>query len=413
MNLSIDCPPLSEPPWGQEYVNPNPYLAERVERLPSADGEPVVVLGACGALGPDLVQALILKGHRVLGVDVDGTYLVPGASYGRFDLRSRKSVGELIDLIRSLGATVVYNLATIQTSPRSERHSGRSSLTAGVDHLLDGLCTLSGDIRFFHMSTAEVYGAPEGAPYTEEHAKHPFNAYARMKWEEETSVLAAHGRQTRGGGRLFCVALRCWTISMINYDGHGEIAATRNFNDPFIVMATALAEAGARIPVVAPEALCQFHPAEEIVEQALLLTERELGAGTWGRAFNSIGRPASHGDLALLSGELMKETRGSPPWWGHLARPAFARGRLPRPLLVGLAHGLEKAGGLLGARDVAGRLPFLYRSTDIDASSIRSELGDALLEPMGTTTEEAVRRLVLGIVRGGSGAINMRRYRIY
>ena len=57
------------------------------------------------------------------------------------------------------------------------------------------------------MSTAEVYGAPTGAPYSEGHAKEPINVYGRHKWAEEQAVMARHKRQTRGG-KLHIVALR-------------------------------------------------------------------------------------------------------------------------------------------------------------------------------------------------------------
>ena len=49
---------------------------------------------------------------------------------------------------------------------------------------------------------------------------------------------------------------------MVNYDAAGEIAATRNFNDPMIALAEKLARAGVRLPVPDPDLMAQFHRAK-------------------------------------------------------------------------------------------------------------------------------------------------------
>ncbi len=417
-SLPGDPPPL--PTWGQEFVAPNPHLARRISSRPGSHGSAAIVVGACGALGPDVVEALLLRGHAVLGLDLQGTYLVPGATYRALDLADKGAVEVLLTQLERLLAQSgldlagVYNLATIQTSPHGRRADQRQALTAGLESFLDLLCGMSRDLRLFHMSTAEVYGAPRGAPYREDHEKRPFNDYSRMKWAEEQIVLRSHGQSTRRG-RLHTVALRCWTISMVSYDQAGNVRSTRNFNDPFIAVAKSLAQAGAKVPVVDPSLLCQFHPAEEIAEQAVLLTEQPLAAPTWGQAFNSLGRPATHGELANIAYETFASagTREPRPWWAGLARLAFGGGRIPRSLLAASAHALELGGGLLGARDVAGRLPFMYRSTHMDSSAITQALKDQLAVPGGSSSVDAVRRLVLGLLRGGPGAINVTRYDTY
>jgi hypothetical protein len=59
------------------------------------------------------------------------------------------------------------------------------------------------------------------------------------------------------------------------------------------------------------------------------------------------------------------------------------------------------------------RLPFLYRSTDLDATALRQALEPRLSQPEGGSTLDAVRRLSLGFRNGGPDALNQRRYDLY
>jgi hypothetical protein len=80
---------------------------------------------------------------------------------------------------------------------------------------------------------------------------------------------------------------------------------------------------------------------------------------------------------------------------------------------MAVAWVLERSGGAFGARDMGARLPFLYRSTDIDAAALRAVLADRLSDPAGGSTLEAVRRLSEGLRNGGPDAVNQRRYDLY
>jgi hypothetical protein len=101
------------------------------------------------------------------------------------------------------------------------------------------------------------------------------------------------------------------------------------------------------------------------------------------------------------------------PWWSGPVSLALRSGRLPRRALVGLAWVAEHAGGAFGARDMGARLPFLYRSTDLDATALQEVLAHRLSQPAGGSTLEAVRRLSLGLRNGGPDALNQRRYDLY
>lgn len=408
----------AEPPWGQRVVGPAPALAARLMPLPELADQVVVVLGAGGSFGPDVVRACQSMGAGlVVGTDVQLTYRVPGAVYRRVDLadpdRVRDFLADLWQLAARVGARaqLVVDLATIQTTPTAA--VDRRSLEGGKAALLEALAGAPGDVAVFHMSTAEVYGAPPGAPYREEHAKAPFNDYGREKLREEQVMLSGHGRPTRGG-TLRVVALRSWTIGMVETDGSGRVVETRNYNDPIMYVAERLARAGIRTPVVAEDLLGTFHLGEEVAEVAVTLLTEPADSGVWGRVFNVTGRPAGHGPIRDVLFEVFSERPAGPrPWWGAPVGLVLRRGRLPRRSLQGLAWLAERAGGALGARDMAARLPFLYRSTHLDASALKEAVGHRLSDPAGGDTLEAVRRISVGLRDGGPDAVNQRRYDLY
>jgi hypothetical protein len=80
--------------------------------------------------------------------------------------------------------------------------------------------------------------------------------------------------------------------------------------------------------------------------------------------------------------------------------------------LAFLAQALESA-EVFGARAMGSRLPFLYRSTDMDSSALAAHMGDALVEPGGAESLLAVERLCQGILRGGSDQLSLRRFKSY
>jgi len=407
------------PPWGQEKVIPSPDLKRRIKADPAAEDEIAVVLGAGGALGPEFLNALVLRGTGVVvGIDVSLTYVCDGVTYRKVDLLDRESVLQFFRDLRAwakakgLKLATIYDLSTVQTSPVSEKDIDRDSLENSKGFLIEALCEGEGDVRLFYMSSGEVYGAPEGAPYKEEHIKQPFNDYGRAKWHEEQKVLSYHGRLTKSG-KLYATTLRTWTIAMVNYDKAGNIICSRNYNDPLVMIIYNLTRAGIKTPLVDPGLKCQFHPAEEVAEVSLLLGTAPLDVAIWGKAHNCVGLPATHGELRDIAMKIFKENEVARSWWALLVKLLIGHGKLPKFLLSGTAYVLERLGGILDARDVGGRLPFLYRDTHMDNTALTEALAHKLIVPGGSTSAEAVKRLATGILNGGEEALIFRRYRNY
>lgn len=400
-------------PWGTERIRCSPRLAERLPEQTPRRNEICLVFGAGGALGPDVLHGLLRRASVVIGIDKQLTYVVDGVTYRAVDLNNPDDIHEFFEHLRvfmehhqlSLGAC--YDLATIQTSATDG--SNRDALTAGKQALIEALCGFDQNIRLIYMSTAEVYGAPEGAPYNEAHTQEPINGYGRHKRAEEQAMLNAHGRPTTNGA-LFVTALRTWTISMVNYDETGRVVGSRNYNDPMISLAEKLARSGVRLPVPSPDLQAQFHPSEEVAEVLVHFGEQVFTAACWGRPFNCIGQPTSHGTMRDICNDVFAEdSTDSSPLVAELINrlsPVFARS-------VGLVARWAHQFKWLGATRFGERLPFLYRSTHIDGGDLRAVLGPMLSHPDGSQSEEAVRALCEGLRRGGPKALNIKRYAMY
>lgn len=400
-------------PWGTEHVLCSPRLVDRLPELTPRRNQVCVVFGAGGALGPDVLHGLLRRFSVVIGVDKQLTYIVDDVEYRSVDLSNPTEISDFFNTLRTfmahhhlvLGAC--YDLATIQTSATDG--SDRNALTAGKQALVDALRTFDQDVRLVYMSTAEVYGAPEGAPYNEEHTQEPINGYGRHKRAEEQAVLRAHGQPT-ANGTLFVTALRTWTISMVNYDENGTVIGSRNYNDPMISLAEKLARSGVKLPVPEPELQAQFHPSEEVAEVLVYFGEQPYTAACWGRPFNCIGQPTSHGTMRDICNDVFTEGEAdATPVIARVANhlsPLFARS-------VGLVARCAHQIRWLGSTRFGERLPFLYRSTHIDGGNLRAVLGPHLSHPDGSHSEEAVRALCQGLRRGGPHALNIKRYAMY
>lgn len=124
----------------------------------------VAIIGARGQLGRELVKVF---GPGCAPLDIE-------------DVDIREPVG-LRRVLETCRLSVVINTAAYHNVPDCEKDPGRAFAVnaVGVKNLRD-IC-LALDLALVHISTDYVFDGRKGAPYTEEDAPNPLNAYGVSK----------------------------------------------------------------------------------------------------------------------------------------------------------------------------------------------------------------------------------------
>jgi dTDP-4-dehydrorhamnose reductase len=139
----------------------------------------VLVTGAAGQLGLELMSRLAVDGHEPVGVDLgECDIAVPGAARATLD-RHRP--------------VAVINCAAYTAVDRAEgdRDAAFRANAAGPE-LLAAACAGAG-VRLIHISTDFVFDGTAGAPIPEDAEPHPLGVYAESKLAGEEAVRAAGG----------------------------------------------------------------------------------------------------------------------------------------------------------------------------------------------------------------------------
>lgn len=152
----------------------------------------VLVTGAAGFIGSELVRQLIAAGAHVVAVDnlVSGHKKNLDGIAGRFefvraDIRDTEKIKSLFS-----GIFAVFHLACLGV-----RHSIHSPLE---NHEVNAEATLKllllaraqGTGRFVYVSSSEVYGTAEHVPMDEQHAAFPHTVYGASKLAGECYTRA-------------------------------------------------------------------------------------------------------------------------------------------------------------------------------------------------------------------------------
>ena len=133
----------------------------------SGSGRRVLVTGARGRVGAELVPALVGVGWEVLDTDLHD-----------LDVRDREAV---LAAIKVLEPDLVFNLAAETDVEQAEIDEPAATLVnaGAVGHLREAAEQVGS--RLVHLSTDYVFGGHQRVPYTERAVPDPLSAYGRSK----------------------------------------------------------------------------------------------------------------------------------------------------------------------------------------------------------------------------------------
>lgn len=142
----------------------------------------VVVTGANGQLGTDVVESWTAAGDTVLGLDREG-----------LDITDRTAALHLVTRERP---DVVVNCAawTAVDACESDPERARRDNADAVAHLAEG-CAVSG-ARLLQISTDYVFDGTKTGPYVESDATNPQSVYGQSKLAGEAAALTLGDRAT-------------------------------------------------------------------------------------------------------------------------------------------------------------------------------------------------------------------------
>jgi dTDP-4-dehydrorhamnose reductase len=158
---------------------------------------PILILGASGFLGPQLVAAALRRGLQAVAAvrrpeRMPGMGL-PGGALRTWDALEPQACERLLD---ALGPSVLVNAAALARPDECEREPLRAeALNAELPATLARLARERA-LRLVHVSTDLVFGArpPRNERYGEEDEPAPLHVYGRSKAAGEAAVLAGDPR---------------------------------------------------------------------------------------------------------------------------------------------------------------------------------------------------------------------------
>lgn len=151
--------------------------------------EKVLVTGACGFIGPFIVEELLRKGYEVRATDLPGSDYCNVEGLG-CDIRSA-------DLLRMSEASEVMDGVdmVIHTAARMNYYLSRPEYELANYNVTVNACEAAlaaGVKRFVHFSTCDTYGPPMYSPVDEDHPQRPINLYSITKLFGEQAAFRYH-----------------------------------------------------------------------------------------------------------------------------------------------------------------------------------------------------------------------------
>jgi len=144
----------------------------------------VLITGAGGFIGQNLVEAQLAAGRHVVALDVDTSALERFEGHRAYtgvcgDIRSNEVISRVMQDV-----DVVFNLAAAHLEVGSDERHFRSVNVAALEGLLRASRS-AGVRRFVHCSSVGVYGPLHSVPADEDTQCYPEIAYEKTKLEGE------------------------------------------------------------------------------------------------------------------------------------------------------------------------------------------------------------------------------------
>lgn len=154
----------------------------------SKESKTVLVTGASGMIGPELIRALLARGHRVRALVRQSPLRISGSALEivHGDLANGTGLSGAVD-----GVDVVFHLAAKLhlNDPAADLYETYYNINVGGTRRLLEAATAAMVDRFVFFSTINVLGSTDGvAIMNEESAVKPETLYARTKAEAEDIV---------------------------------------------------------------------------------------------------------------------------------------------------------------------------------------------------------------------------------
>ncbi|MGD0209741.1 MAG: dTDP-4-dehydrorhamnose reductase [Desulfomonilia bacterium] len=138
----------------------------------------VLVTGARGMLGRDVVKDLEIHGHEVWGTDIT-------SNDNRLDITRQDQIRYAITSFRPAW---VINCSAYTNVDGAEKHEEEAlTLNAKGPELLALACRKL-KVKLLHISTDYVFDGTKGSPYIEEDLPNPINAYGVSKLAGENAI---------------------------------------------------------------------------------------------------------------------------------------------------------------------------------------------------------------------------------
>jgi len=152
-------------------------------------GDSVLLTGACGSIGPFVVEELLRCGYEVRATDL------PAADFSKleqFDCEIRPAdllqLDQAMEVVREADVIVHAAARMVLYLTRPEYELANYQVTVNTCKA----AAAQGVRRFIHYSTADVYGTPRYSPVDEGHPFNPVSLYGVTKAFGEQAAMRCH-----------------------------------------------------------------------------------------------------------------------------------------------------------------------------------------------------------------------------